>query len=225
MRLGPGGTAAVRRGRHGRGRADVHAVRAGHQPGGARGNCGCLPRPAGNGAGPLCGLAGHRGHDGVAVAALGPRRMGDPAAADAARHQRVPLDGLHRGGPPRLPAGRLLSRAWRRCRRRVEGRRAGQGLRAPRRTPRARRADHGPVRSRAGAVLGGGRVRRGEPDDVAVAATAGVSGRRPRCRRQAVGDASGAVRPTVRAAVRPGHVRGRHVVATVVGLVVLGGAR
>jgi hypothetical protein len=53
----------------------------------------------------------------------------------------------------------------------------------------------------------------------------GVSGRRPGCRRQAVGDARRAVRPTVRAAFGRRRSWSPPVVATVVGLVVLGGAR
>ena len=74
----------------------------------------------------------------------------------------------------------------------------------------ARRGDHGPVRRRAGAVLGGRRVRRREPDDAAAAAAAGVPGRRPGRRRQAVGDAGRDVRPPVRDPVRARDVRGRH---------------
>ena len=208
--VGAGRAATLRSGRLGRGRADVHAVRARHQPGRAGGHSGGLPRPAGHGPGPLRGLAGHRDHDGTALAALGSRRMGDPSAADAARHRRVPLDDLHRGGPPRLPAGRLLPGARCRGRRRIAGRRAGLGVRASRRTPRRRRADHGPARRRAGALLRGRRVRRRQPDDAAAAAAAGVSRRGAGRRRQAVGDAGRAVRPAIRGPLRAGDVHRRH---------------
>ena len=136
--------------------------------------------------------------------------MGDPAAADAARRRRVPLDGLFRGGPPRLPTGRFLPGARCRGRRRPASCRAGLGVSAPSGPPCPRRADHGPVRRRAGAVLGGRRVRRRQPDNAADAAAAGIPRRGACRRRQAVGHAGRAVRSPVRGPVRTGDVRRRH---------------
>ena len=116
MRIGAGGAATVRRRGRGRGRADLHARRARRQPGGARRHRGGLPgQPAM--VRPACvaslltaltvGLLWLRWGRIEWVT----RRMPAPHDTDASA-----MDGIHRGGPPRLPAGRFLPGAG--CRRR-----------------------------------------------------------------------------------------------------------
>jgi uncharacterized protein len=109
--------------RHG---ADVHAVRTCNQSRRAGGHRGRIPGSAGDGARPLCGLARHGGGNGTHLAALLPGRVGDAAAANAARQRCIPVevfteaawhDFLHAGsylvlGAAAAAALRVVVPAW-----------------------------------------------------------------------------------------------------------------
>ena len=193
----------------GRGGFDIHAGRSGHQPGGAGRHRGGVSRCADDGCCPGGGVAADGGDHGLGVGAVGPPGVGHPPVAPLGRRHRIPLGAIRRGGPPRLPSGRVLSGLG--CRR---GGRPARGGAAVGVRPSGGAFDPGcggdgrPCGG-VGVVFGGRRVRGGQHDDGAVAAPPRVSGRRPGRRCEAVRDAGGHVRPGFRGALRPGHLAGR----------------
>ncbi len=95
MRVGSGGAAIVRRKRcDGRGGPDVHAGRAGDQPGSAGRHRGGVSRCADDGCCPDGGVAADRGDHGLGVGAVGPPGVGHPPAAPPGRRHRVAVDGV-----------------------------------------------------------------------------------------------------------------------------------
>lgn len=95
MRVGPSGTAIVRRGRGRRGCGfDVHARRPGDQPGSTCGHRGGVSRCPQDGSCSVGGVSADRGDHGLGMVTLGPHGVDHPPTTHVGHSDPITLGGL-----------------------------------------------------------------------------------------------------------------------------------